>query len=130
MSWTSPGSRRDRNDESVEQVPVLCPKLRDLSPERADSLARLRVRVVEKVPQLDRYQAREIALCIGLEVRIGPGNATACLVAEEHLDGATSMDLTAGEDHLHGVLLVPTRSNVTYFADIGPNEDGKIGSLT
>jgi hypothetical protein len=40
---------------------------------------------------------------------MGIGDATVCLLAEEHLDGATSMDRTTGEDHLHGVPLLPTR---------------------
>jgi DNA-binding NarL/FixJ family response regulator len=89
-------------DELVEQLLVVIAQLRDLSRERADGLARLRVLVLGTVLQLNRHQAWEIALRIRLEVGIGPRNATGCLLAEEHLDCATSMDLTPGKDHLHG----------------------------
>jgi hypothetical protein len=40
------------------------------------------------------------------------------------------MDLTAGEDHLHGFHSFHSASNVTYLAGIGPNVSGKIGPLT
>ena len=51
---------------------------------------------------LNRHQAWKIALRIELEVGIRSGNATVCLLAYEHLDGATSMGRTTVEDHLDG----------------------------
>src|SRR4029450_2054064 len=51
----------------------------------------------------DRHQLLEVALRIALEGGIGKGDPALCLLAEDHLDGAVSMDRTRGEDDLHGL---------------------------
>ena len=42
----------------------------------------------------DRHQLLEVALRIALEGGIGKGDPALCLLAEDHLDGAVSMDRT------------------------------------
>jgi hypothetical protein len=80
------------------------------------------------VLRLNRHQAWEIALRIAVETGMGIGNATVCRIAEEHLDGAISMDRTMGEDH-HGFHSPDSASEATYLG-IGPKDQGKIGPLT
>jgi hypothetical protein len=60
---------------------------------------------------------------------MGIGNATVCPIAEEHLDGATSMDRTMAEDQLHGFHSPDSPSKATCLG-IGPKGQGKIGPLT
>jgi len=67
------------------------------------------------VLHLNRHRAWEIALRITPEAGIGIGNATVCPIAEEHLLGATSMDRTTGEDHLHRFHSPDSASEVTYL---------------
>ena len=78
--------------------------------------------------RLNRHQAWEIALRIAVETWMRIGNATVCPIAEEHLDGATSMDRTMAEDHLDASQSPDSASKATYLG-IGPKGRGKIGRL-
>jgi hypothetical protein len=81
------------------------------------------------VLRLNRHQAWEIARRIAVETGMGIGNATVCPIAEGHLDGATSMNRTMGEDHLQGFHYPDSASKATYLG-IGPKGQGRIGPLT